>query len=111
MNKRISPPLPLGERAGVREKRALLVGLAVLLAALLLAGAVSAQTSASYSLAWYVLAGGGTRAASTHYALHGTLGQWAAGPANATSYAMNSGYWQRWPDLRLYLPLVLKSFS
>jgi len=116
MNKRLLPPLPLGERVGVRGERALLGGLFVLLVALpalLLAGTAGAQTSTSFNLSWYALAGGGARAASTSYALHGTLGQWAALPAVAaddTSYAINSGYWQRWQDLRLYLPLVVKSF-
>ncbi len=93
------------------NKRTLLIRLAGLLIALLLASTATAQTSTSFNLAWYVLAGGGERAASANFALNSTLGQWAAGPADAASYAMNSGYWQPWPDLLLYLPLVLKSSS
>ncbi|MBU1879808.1 MAG: hypothetical protein KJ734_12720, partial [Chloroflexi bacterium] len=66
------------------NKQILLGGLAVLLAVLLLAGTAMAQTSTSFDLSWYVLAGGGERAASASYALDGTLGQWAAGPATDT---------------------------
>jgi len=90
------------------NRPALLVGLACLLIALLLARAATAQTSTGYDLAWHVLAGGGTRATSAGFAWDATLGQWAAGPADDTNCAVNSGYWQRWLGQQLYLPLVLR---
>jgi len=118
MNKRILPPLPRGDhgpaqpgRAGGREKHTLLVGLAALLAVLLLASNATAQTSTNYDLHWYVLAGGGERAASASFALNGTLGQWAIGPSADTDYGMHSGYWQSWLDQFTYLPLVLRDHS
>ena len=90
------------------NKRWMLVGMAGLLVALLLAGIVSAQGSTNYSLLWYVLAGGGGRAASTNYAMNSTVGQAAVGLSDSTSYRMPGGYWQNWPDYFVFLPLILK---
>ncbi len=92
------------------EKRTLLIGLVGLLVALLLAGVALAQTSLSFDLSWYVLAGGGGRADSTHYAMNGTVGQAAVGFSDSASYGMQSGYWQNWPDYRIYLPLILRGY-
>ena len=93
------------------NKRTLLIGVAGLVVALLIAGVALAQTSTSFDLSWHVLAGGGGRADSTHYAINGTLGQAAVGFSDSTSYGMQSGYWQNWPDYRIYLPLTLKAYS
>jgi hypothetical protein len=93
------------------NKRTLLIGVAGLLVVLLLAGVALAQTSTSFDLSWYVLAGGGGRSDSTHYAMNSTLGQAAVGFSDNTSYGMQSGYWQNWPGYRIYLPLILKGHS
>ena len=90
------------------NKRWMRVGVAGLLVALLLVSIASAQSSTNYSLSWYALAGGGGRAASTNYAMDGTVGQAAVGLSSSTSYRMLSGYWQNWPDYRIFLPLILK---
>jgi hypothetical protein len=90
------------------NKRWMLAGVAILLVALLLASIASAQSSTRYSLAWYALAGGGGRAASTNYAMNSTVGQAAVGLSGSTSYRVLSGYWQNWPDYRVFLPLILK---
>ena len=89
-------------------RRVIWAGLAVILMAVLLVGVVRAQQSATFSLAWYALAGGGERAASTHYAMQSTVGQAATGLSTGTSFAMSSGYWQGWPDFRVFLPLVVR---
>jgi hypothetical protein len=98
------------------NKRILLVGLAGLLVALLLAGTAGAQTSASFDLSWYVLAGGRHRSFSSHYAMTGTVGESTIGSPSSASYGMQNNYWQSWPEphpwvRHLYLPLVMKSFS
>ena len=84
------------------------IGIGGLLVALLLVNMASAQSSAHYGLAWYVLAGGGGRAASTHYAMNGTVGQAAVGLSDGTEYGIASGYWQNWPAYVVFLPLILK---
>ncbi len=78
------------------------------LVALLIVNIAGAQSSANYSLSWYVLAGGGGRTASTHYAMNGTVGQSAVGLSDDTQYGTASGYWQKWPDYAVFLPLILK---
>jgi hypothetical protein len=93
------------------NKRTLLIGLAALSVALLVAAVALAQTSTGFDLSWHVLAGGGGRVNSTHYAVNGTLGQGLVGFSGGTAYAMQSGYWQKWPDYRIYLPLTLKAYS
>jgi hypothetical protein len=90
------------------NKRWMLVGVTGLLVALLLASIASAQSSTRYSLAWYVLGGGGGRVASTNYAMNSTVGQAAVGLSSSASYRMLGGYWQNWPDYRVFLPLVLR---
>jgi hypothetical protein len=90
------------------NKRRMLVGVAVLLVVLLLVSIASAQSSTSYSLAWYALAGGGGRVTSASYAMNSTVGQAAVGLSGSTSYSLLSGYWQNWPDYIVFLPLILK---
>jgi len=90
------------------NKRWIWLGIISLLAALLLANMANAQSSAHYGLPWYVLAGGGGRVASTHYAMNGTVGQSAVGLSDDTLYGISSGYWQNWPDHVVFLPLILK---
>jgi hypothetical protein len=90
-------------------KRILLVVLVGLLLAVLIVGVVVAQSSASFDLSWHVLAGGGGKSASTHYAMNGTLGQAIVGFSESGSYGTQTGYWQIWPDYRIYLPLVLSN--
>lgn len=91
------------------NKRWMWVGVG-LLAALLLVNIAGAQSSATYDLSWHVLAGGGGRAASTNYAMDGTLGQAALGVSDGAQHGMSSGYWQNWPGTYVvFLPLILKS--
>jgi hypothetical protein len=90
------------------NKRRMSTGVVVLLAALLIASIASAQNSASFDLSWHVLAGGGGRVASLSYALNGTVGQALVGSSDSTSYQLLSGYWQKWPDYAILLPLILK---
>jgi len=90
------------------NKRWMLVGMAGVLVVLLVVSIASAQSSPSYSLAWYALAGGGGRVASASYAMHSTVGQAVVGLSGSTSYRVLSGYWQNWPDYRIFLPLILR---
>jgi hypothetical protein len=93
------------------NKRTLLGLLLSLLIVLATVGIVGAQTSTSFDLSWYVLAGGGSRAESASHALNGTLGQGIVGLSDSTSFQMQSGYWYgaSQPRHRIYLPLVLRN--
>jgi hypothetical protein len=94
------------------NRRIFLVALIGLLVVLVGGTIVAAQTSTSFDLSWYVLAGGGERAAGTNYALNGTLGQAIVGISDDTGFQVHSGYWYGvWPPrYRGYLPLVMRSF-
>ncbi len=80
------------------------------LAIVLLVGTALAQTSPSYDLSWHVVASGGREGmAAGSYQVHGTLGQFAIGPGQETSYNLCTGYWCgiTWGS-DLYLPLIYK---
>jgi hypothetical protein len=49
---------------------------------------------------------------SSSYALNGTIGQAAIGPADSTSYDLGAGYWYgvRIGPFTIYLPLILKNY-
>jgi hypothetical protein len=94
------------------NKRTLPVVLVSSLVVLLAVSIVWAQSSTSFDLSWYVMAGGGARADSVAHAMNGTLGQGAVGLSDSTSFQMQSGYWYgaSLPRYRVYLPLVLRSY-
>jgi hypothetical protein len=100
------------------KTRFLRAGLALLplllLAALALAGAVTAGSSAHYAVDWQALAGGGAPAVSVsgHAVLNGSLGQTAIGYSSAGHDALGAGFWYGagqgvYPT---YLPLVVRNF-
>jgi hypothetical protein len=80
---------------------------------------VLAQTSAHYDLSWHVLSAGGREMTSGSHTIHGTLGQFAIGPATSGQTSVGSGYW---PGVQqtvggpvpggyeIYLPIVLKAY-
>jgi hypothetical protein len=77
-----------------------------------------AQVSDNYDLSWHVLAPGGREGmASGSYAVHGTLGQFAIGPASGEGTAVGSGYWSGVSGAaggpvsaiyHIYLPLIYR---
>jgi hypothetical protein len=94
------------------------IGLLLLLLSLLVTGAaVLAQSSASFSVPWRVMAGGGRTfpSFSASYRVQGTVGQGASSPPllASSSYRISSGFW-RGAQLSseptespvIYLPLV-----
>ena len=93
------------------------VALAILML-LALGGTALAQVSDNYDLSWHVLAGGGREGmTSGSYALHGTLGQLAIGPATSGLTSVGSGYWSGVQGsagspvpaiYHIYLPLVYR---
>ena len=97
------------------RKRSLTTGLILVVCLAITVAAAWAQSSASFDLSWHVIGGGGGPAASVHYGISSTVGQWVASPPYSFSrhYAASSGYWfGEGPTISgLYLPLVLKSFS
>jgi hypothetical protein len=94
------------------SKRTFLVVLIGLLVVLVVGSIVGAQTSTSFDLSWYVMAGGGNRADSAAYAMNGTLGQGIMDLSDSTSFQMHHGYWYGAspPKHRVYLPLVLRGY-
>jgi membrane-associated PAP2 superfamily phosphatase len=93
--------------------------LVILLAGLIIlafgAGIVLAESplksSASYAVPWDVVAGGGGKMSSTHYAISGTTGQTGIGPGSSSGYTIGAGYWYGAGEheYQIYLPLGVKS--
>ena len=85
----------------------------VILAMLLLAGTVLAQTSPNYDLSWHVVAGGGREGMTSGiHRINGTLGQFAIGPATSTDHFVGAGYWYGvgiGGGMAVYLPLLFNS--
>jgi hypothetical protein len=101
----------------MKPKFVLLLSVALLLA---LAGGIAlAQTSAHYDLSWHVLSAGGREGmTSGSYTAHGTLGQFAIGPATSGQTSVGSGYWSGVQQAmggpvpggyEIYLPILLKA--
>ena len=88
----------------------LLTATVVALAVLLLVGTVWAQVSPNYDLSWHVVGGGGREGmTSGSHQVHGTLGQFAIGPATSAGHFCGAGYWYGIElGFYLYLPLIVK---
>ncbi len=84
------------------------LGLALLVAAILGAGAALAQTGGGYDLTWSTIDGGGGNSAGGGYQLAGTLGQPDAGAAlSGGVYSLSGGFWGgASTGNRVYLPLL-----
>jgi hypothetical protein len=71
---------------------------------------VSAAPSASYSISWYTVDGGGGTSSSGGYTLTGTAGQPDAGSLHSasSSYTLGGGFWASFAGelQKLFLPLV-----
>ena len=96
-------------------KKVLVIILTGSIIAVLGAGIVLAESplesSTNYAVPWDVVAGGGGKMSSAHYAISGTTGQTAIGPGSSSDYAIGAGYWygagER--EYQIYLPLGVKS--
>ena len=92
-----------------KPRLAIALGLAVFLIILVVGVAVAAR-SASFTINWQVLSGGGAPAASTgNVSLNGSLGQTAIGSSSSASYSLNAGYWLKAPGYKILLPVVMKN--
>lgn len=86
------------------------------LALLLVVSIALAQASDNYDLSWHVVSGGGGPMSSTNYAINGTIGQAAIGPAVSINHELGAGYWygviiQIGPvEFKIYLPLIFKNY-
>jgi hypothetical protein len=82
--------------------------LALLMAAILGAGAALAQTGGGYDLTWSTIDGGGGSSAASGYQLTGTLGQPDAGAAlSGGGYSLSGGFWGGVSTGgKVYLPLT-----
>jgi hypothetical protein len=77
---------------------------------------VLAQTSPNYNNSWHVVAASGSEwMSSGSHIVHGTMGQFAIGPASSGGYDIGSGYWYGISGVeeivhQLYLPLIFKAY-
>jgi hypothetical protein len=70
------------------------LALALLVAAIVGAGAALAQTGAGYDLAWTTIDRGGGSSAGNGYQLSGTFGQPDAGATlSGGAYSLSGGFW------------------
>jgi hypothetical protein len=91
------------------RKRAAVLMLSLLCVALV-ASLALARSSLNLRIPWDVVAGGGHRMASAHYAIEGTMSQTAIGPTGSTSFQMEAGYWYGAapPGYGIFLPVVMR---
>jgi hypothetical protein len=92
------------------RRRKSLVLPAALLATLFLTSL--ALASGSYSINWYVIAGGRGPISAGGYTINSTIGQPVVGVAKDTGYELCSGFWcseLAAVEYRIYLPVVLKN--
>jgi hypothetical protein len=91
------------------KKRAALLVLSLLLVTLG-AGLALARSSSNFGVPWDVVAGGGHRMSSSHYAIEGTMSQTAIGPSDSPSFQMEAGYWSgvTLPGRSIFLPIVIR---
>jgi hypothetical protein len=83
----------------------------ILVAFLLLASAVLAQSGNGYGLSWWTVDGGGyTFSTGGDYTLGGTIGQPDAGVLSGGDYTLGGGFWGGGAvaGYNVYLPLILK---
>ena len=88
------------------------VGLLLLLAVMLVAGAV-AMKSSNYQLNWLTPGtGSGGKCASSNYAVQFTVGQTAIGQAASANYKADLGYWYGLlRQFRRFLPVVMENVT
>lgn len=83
----------------------------VIVAALLLATAAQAGSSANYAIDWLVPmnAAGGRQAQSAHYASDLTVGQTIVGSTASPGYQLQAGFWvSNFIIWELHLPVMTK---
>jgi hypothetical protein len=82
--------------------------LALLVSAILGAGAALAQTGGGYDLTWSTIDGGGGGSAGGGYQLNGTLGQSDVGASlGGGGYSLAGGFWGGVSTgSKIYLPVV-----
>lgn len=62
--------------------------------------------SASYSIPWWTVDGGGGRSQGGAYTLSGTAGQPDAVTSSGGAYTLRGGFWSGRFDYSTYLPLI-----
>lgn len=93
------------------KRRNVRVGLLLLLALTLVAGAV-AMKSSNYRLNWYTpgTSNGGGTSESANYVAHFTVGQTAIGQMSSANYKTDLGYWYGLlRQFRRFLPVVTEN--
>lgn len=83
-----------------------------LVALLVIAGVVLAQSGGDYDLTWNTVDGGGGTSTGGDYSLSGTIGQPDAGSASGGDYSLDGGFWVKgileFLDHLIHLPLIFK---
>lgn len=84
--------------------------LALLLALLVVAGALAAAQANEFRIERWTLDNGGGVSAADPYRIAGTIGQPdASGVMSGEGYSLTGGYWGLAPARVIYLPLILRS--
>jgi hypothetical protein len=97
-------------RTTMKKVKSLVLSAALLLTLVLTSLALALG---SYSINWYVIAGGGGPISSIGYAINSTIGQAAVGRVGNSTYELCSGFWcgALAVEYRIYLPVVLKNYT
>jgi hypothetical protein len=96
----------------MRKTRSVALAAALLCCLALTGVALAEMYSDNYGVPWDARYGGGGLTSSDNYAINGTVGQGAIGWINSDNYGVGAGYWYgAIVEYRIYLPLVLRSFS
>ena len=103
-----------GRRRAARGRSLLVILVGVILVSSL-AGTVLAQSSANYTLEWYLVGGSAQVSSSGNYVVQGTAGQAAVSPPFPFSikYAVSGGFWlgDSPPTFDwVYLPLMMRNY-
>jgi len=95
------------------KRRNVRVGLLLLLAVMLVAGAV-AMKSSNYQLNWFTpgTSNGGGTSTSSNYVAHFTVGQAVIGQMSSSNYKSDLGYWYGLlRQFRRFLPVVMENVT
>ena len=96
----------------MRKKRFLIAITLTLVALLVMAGVVLAQSGGEYDLSWSTIDGGGGTSEGGGYSLSGTIGQPDAGNSQGGDFTLDGGFWVKgileFLKDHIYLPLIIK---
>jgi hypothetical protein len=93
----------------MRRRKSLIIPAAIICCLLLTSLSLA---SGSYSINWWVIAGGGGPISGGGYAINSTIGQPVVGASEGGNYRTEAGFWggALAVEYKIYLPIVLKNY-